>query len=351
MDANICPHLVRIAQSGGQPTFISPLNRCRAGGREATIGGATQARLCLTASHTTCPFVANTPASKDSGGRRQVIAPRRLSHRPGAQVHPLRSARHRDRLYLLAGAVLIVCLVAGLVALVPHPADVQAVAGPQPSSTPPKPPAVAAAVTSLSPTPLPLTATPTDTPTAIPTATPTATFTPIPTPTATPTPLRPPALSPPTRLVIPALDVDTPVVEVGWQTVGEGESAKQVWVVADYAAGFHRTSAYPGRSGNTVISGHNNIRGEVFRDLEKLVVGDEVTLYVGETAYPYTVAEMHILPDKWVSEEEKLENAKWIGYFPEERLTLITCWPYEGNSHRVVIVATPAERIVPYFQP
>lgn len=132
-------------------------------------------------------------------------------------------------------------------------------------------------------------------------------------------------------------------MEVGWKTIGEGESAKQVWVVADYAAGFHRTSAYPGRPGNTVISGHNNIRGQVFRDLEKLVVGDEVTVYVSETVYPYIVAETHILPDKWVSEEEKKENAKWIDYFPEERLTLITCWPYEGNSHRVIVVARPPE--------
>ena len=143
--------------------------------------------------------------------------------------------------------------------------------------------------------------------------------------------------------MIPALNVDISVVEVGWKTVGVGENAKQVWVVADYAAGFHRTSAYPGRPGNTVISGHNNIQGEVFRDLETLAVGDEVTVYVGETVYPYQVAETHILPDKWVSEEQKQENAKWIGYFPEERLTLVTCWPYEGNSHRVVVVAKPVE--------
>ena len=137
------------------------------------------------------------------------------------------------------------------------------------------------------------------------------------------------------------------MVEVGWKIVGEGEAAKAEWVVADYAAGFHRTSAYPGRPGNTVISGHNNIRGEVFRDLEKLVAGDEIIVYVAETAYAYQVAETYVLPDKWVSEEQKQENAKWIGYFPEERLTLVTCWPYEGNSHRVIVVARPVEPQIP----
>jgi sortase (surface protein transpeptidase) len=32
----------------------------------------------------------------------------------------------------------------------------------------------------------------------------------------------------------------------------------------------------------------------------------------------------------------------------DERLTLVTCWPYEwpGNSHRVVVVGRPAS----YFQ-
>lgn len=335
MNSRICPHLVNITQSEGRPTFISPFNRCRAGGAEAVVGGATQARLCLTADHAACPFAAGAPAVKDTRGARRVIKPQRLPRRPTALLRPLSSVPYRDGLRLLAGAILIFSLIAGLAAVLSHIADGQAVAAPLPSLTS-VPPTATPTVTSIPPT---------TTPTATPTATPT--FTPISTPTATPTPLRPPAISPPTRLMIPALEVDIPVVEVGWNTMGEGEAAKQVWVVADYAASFHRTSAYPGRPGNTVVSGHNNIRGEVFRDLEKLAPGDEVIVYVGATAYPYAVAETHILPDKWVSEEEKLENAKWIGYFPEERLTLVTCWPYEGNSHRVIVVARPVKPQAP----
>jgi sortase A len=37
------------------------------------------------------------------------------------------------------------------------------------------------------------------------------------------------------------------------------------------------------------------------------------------------------------------KNAQWIMPTGDERLTLVTCWPYEwpGNSHRVIVVARP----------
>jgi len=35
------------------------------------------------------------------------------------------------------------------------------------------------------------------------------------------------------------------------------------------------------------------------------------------------------------------ENARWIAPTDDERLTLVTCWPYTNNTHRVVVVAKP----------
>jgi sortase A len=116
-----------------------------------------------------------------------------------------------------------------------------------------------------------------------------------------------------------------------------------VWETADYAAGFHLGSAYPGNVGNTVLSGHHNIKGEVFRYLVSLEPGDEVYLYVGEVEYPYVVVEKFVIPEKYASLEQRRENAKWIGYFPDERLTLVTCWPYISNTHRVIVIAKPPE--------
>lgn len=189
---------------------------------------------------------------------------------------------------------------------------------------------------------------PSPTATLTPTVTPTFTPTPLPptatptlTPTPTPTPARPPAHSHPTHIVIPKIGVDSEVVEVGWTVEKRDEQVLSMWNVADYAAGFHRGSAYPGNIGNTVISGHHNIKGEVFRYVADLERGDEVTLYVGEVPYKYAVEEKFILPDKYVSAEQKRENGKWIRYFPDERLTLVTCWPYESNTHRVIVIAKP----------
>jgi LPXTG-site transpeptidase (sortase) family protein len=36
-------------------------------------------------------------------------------------------------------------------------------------------------------------------------------------------------------------------------------------------------------------------------------------------------------------------NARWIGPFNDERLTLVTCWPYTNNTHRVIVVAKPVD--------
>ena len=116
------------------------------------------------------------------------------------------------------------------------------------------------------------------------------------------------------------------------------------WDVADYAAGFHKGSAYPGNASNIVLSGHHNIRGEVFRNLVDLQPGDLISAYVGEQEYRYVVEEVLIIPEKYVSPEQRRENAQWIGHFPEERLTLVTCWPYTSNTHRVIVVAHPTGR-------
>jgi len=116
----------------------------------------------------------------------------------------------------------------------------------------------------------------------------------------------------------------------------------RVWNVADYAAGWHEASALPGQPGNVVISGHNNIRGEVFRDVADLGAGAEVTLTADGRPYEYVVESKMIFPERGRSIEERLENNRWIGDFEDERLTLVTCWPYTSNTHRVIVIARPS---------
>jgi len=154
---------------------------------------------------------------------------------------------------------------------------------------------------------------------------------------------RPPATSPPTRLVIPKIGLDIPVLTVGTKTTRVGGQTRTVWADVPNAGGFHDTSAYPGNAGNTVINGHRDILGAVFRHLDGVEVGDEITLYVGDVAYPYRVVEVLVVPEVFASASQRAENLRLIGYMPEERLTLVTCTPVALATHRLLVIAWPAE--------
>ena len=50
-----------------------------------------------------------------------------------------------------------------------------------------------------------------------------------------------------------------------------------------------------------------------------------------------------ILEERDQSLDVRIENAQWIEQTDDERLTLVTCWPYTDNSHRLIVVAHPIE--------
>jgi sortase A len=148
----------------------------------------------------------------------------------------------------------------------------------------------------------------------------------------------------PERLVIPALELDAPVEDVGLTAVrSSGETYYQWLVPAAFRAGWHNTSAPLGVAGNTVLNGHHNVYGEVFGQLVNLEAGDEIILYDKSQEYHYTVAEVQILPERGQPLAVRMNNAQWIAPTNDERLTLVTCWPEDDNSHRVIVVAYPQE--------
>jgi len=149
------------------------------------------------------------------------------------------------------------------------------------------------------------------------------------------------AVSGPTRLAAESIGLDASVVEVGWEQVVQDGVTTNVWVVADYAAGWHQNSSLPGQGGNIVLSGHHNIKGEVFRHIVDIELNEVITLYLGDQPYQFVVQDKFIVQDKGEPEAIRRENAKWIGPFNEERLTLVTCWPYNSNTHRVIVIAKP----------
>ncbi len=148
----------------------------------------------------------------------------------------------------------------------------------------------------------------------------------------------------PERLVLPSIGVETDVIEIGWQTVEGADGAKvSTWEVADFAAGWHKNSAKLGEGGNVVLSGHNNIRGAIFRKLYTMEAGDMAYIWANGQRYAYQVDEVMILEEKYASLEQRRQNAQWIQPFSDDRLTLVSCWPEADNTHRVIVVAHRVE--------
>jgi len=125
------------------------------------------------------------------------------------------------------------------------------------------------------------------------------------------------------RIVIPAINVVAPVVQ------GDG------WEELKMGAGQRLGTANPGERGNVVISGHNDVYGEIFRYLEDLNIGDEVTLYAGDTPHKYLVVAKMVVEPTEVSLLEPTPNAT---------LTLITCHPYMIDAQRMVVIAELANQ-------
>jgi sortase A len=143
------------------------------------------------------------------------------------------------------------------------------------------------------------------------------------------------------RVIVPALGVDAPVVEVGWHVTQNGDEALGEWETVAGAAGHHRGSTDPGQPGNCVLSAHSSdAGGAVFRGLENLPVGALVQVVaVDKTEYTYRVGTVITLDEVGATASEKRENARWLDPTDQAVLTLVTCWPPWSYTHRVVVRA------------
>jgi sortase A len=121
-----------------------------------------------------------------------------------------------------------------------------------------------------------------------------------------------------TRIQIPAIKVDAPVVQGdGWEQLKKG-------------VGQHIGTVDPGDDGNMVLSAHNDVFGEIFRDLDKLKTGDEVILFTNARQYVYTVTNTQVVEPTFV---------EVMGSSGEPIVTLISCYPYLVDNQRIVISA------------
>ena len=125
------------------------------------------------------------------------------------------------------------------------------------------------------------------------------------------------------RIQIPAISVDAPVV------MGDGPEQLKKGV------GQYIYSANPGQDGNLVLSAHNDVFGEIFRDLDQLENGDEVIVYTNQHSYTYVVQQQQV-----VGPLEVEVMAPTV----DPVVTLISCYPYLVDNQRIVITAALIEQ-------
>ncbi len=146
----------------------------------------------------------------------------------------------------------------------------------------------------------------------------------------------------PDRLVIPAIKLDASIIPSKMTMIKIGGDFFEQWQAPnEFAAGWNSDSAPLGQPGNTVLIGHHNEYGKVFAHLVDLKSGDFILLYSGATPFIYVVANTMIVPEKFQELDVRLQNARWVEPTNDERITLVTCWPPDNNTHRVIIVARP----------
>lgn len=133
-------------------------------------------------------------------------------------------------------------------------------------------------------------------------------------------------------LVIPRMNLDTPIVE------GPEQSSYALLNKGAWRLPFSTT---PDKGGNTVIAGHRfsytGPRG-IFYFLGKLQPGDEIALRWNGTLHTYKVENSRTVDATEVSVQQPTDDT---------RLTLYTCTPLINPVNRLVVVAKPVTPELP----
>ncbi len=133
-------------------------------------------------------------------------------------------------------------------------------------------------------------------------------------------PIAAPTQSPqgPLNISIPAIGVRSAVVT--------GDN----WDALQRGVGHHVGSANPGQGGNMVLSAHNDVYREIFRDLEKLRQGDKIIVATQSREYVYVVSSTEIVAP---TEIRVMDNSRK----DTAQVTLITCYPYRRDTQRYIV--------------
>jgi sortase A len=121
------------------------------------------------------------------------------------------------------------------------------------------------------------------------------------------------------QIQIPFINVDAPVVQGdGWEQLKKG-------------VGQHIGSTNPGQPGNMIMSAHNDVFGEIFRNLDQLKKGDQIIVYTPQHAYTYIITNVAIVEPT---------DVEVMAATPNSSISLISCYPYLVDNKRIVVQAS-----------
>ena len=100
--------------------------------------------------------------------------------------------------------------------------------------------------------------------------------------------------------------------------------------VIDHGPGHWPGSAVPGQLGNAVFAGHRVTHTHPFRNIDKLVPGDEIQFVMPDGTYTYRMTQQQIVTpnDTWIVNPTQTAT-----------LTLFACHPPGSATNRIVIRA------------
>ena len=124
------------------------------------------------------------------------------------------------------------------------------------------------------------------------------------------------------KIVIPKMGVDSEILEGNTEDI----LWKGIWRMP--------VGSTPNHGGNTIITAHRYLHRppspKTFYLIDKLVIGDIVTVYWDGVKYEYKVKESKIIEP---------ENISILHNTPDDRLTIFSCTPLFTSKQRLVIVA------------
>ena len=138
---------------------------------------------------------------------------------------------------------------------------------------------------------------------------------------------------------------DVPIVKVGTIEIPKiglvHDVFEGIWLtVIDHGPGHWPGSAEPGGYGNAVFAGHRVTNSHPFRNIDQLVVGDEITVTTAAGRFVYRMTGTEVVEPSGMHITDQQ---------PGHRLTLFACHPPGSAAYRYVVVAelvsTPLENL------